>query len=121
MFSILLCGSDPRLPDFDDCWTGVDYDNEADALADFHAPDPIDAIAERMGNPVTAGMPNGFRTFYADVVFLELDGVAKEGEDNPVRQLREPKRSRVDHEWRNEFAMQAGMMGGVDAYNDALG
>ena len=32
---------------------------------------------------------------------------------------RQPKE--VDHSWRMEQAMQAGMMGGITAYNDALG
>lgn len=86
-------------PDFenDDCYTGHDFATEAEARA-FLA----------------AGVKDCF------VAFLELDGPnVNEVHANRFYDEREVRRDRSYGD--SERAMQAGMMGGCDAYNDEMG
>ena len=101
-FSVNLWGSDPAL-DNDDCWTGQDFDTLAEAEA-FYA------------NPFTDAK---FAQYYErSTTVIELDGPGVHRErPNPAFV---PSKA-DDSDWRREHAMQAGMMGGCEAYNDAMG
>lgn len=86
-------------PDFenDDCYTGHDFATYAEAWA-----------------ALMAGVKDPF------VAFLELDGPgANEVRANPFYDEREVRRDRQSFD--SERAMQAGMMGGCQAYNDEMG
>lgn len=102
-FSVSLFGSHPDR-DNDDCWTGDTFATEAEARACFDDP----------------WAPGRFdEAYYSDgTAFITLDGPGvNEVRANPGYR---PRR-RNDREWQREIAMQAGMMGGCIAYNEAMG
>lgn len=93
-------GSHPDLEN-DDCHCGEDFTNEADALA-YYNTDPKDSSVE--------------------YVEIDLD------DDNLKRLGIERCRKNPNHipsrdsgSWQREQANEAGMLGGVHAYNDAMG
>lgn len=96
-------GSHPD-DDNDDCWRGRGFDCEVDARRFFWQDAPI------------------------DTAYLELDGpTAHEVRRNPpyftqtaVRR-REAEARAEAASWRREQAIEAGQLGGVDAYNDVMG
>ncbi len=89
-------GSHPDLEN-DDCYTGHNFATYAEAVA-FMA----------------LGVKDCF------VAFLELDGPdVNEIIANPYYNASEVKRNRQSD--NSEKAMQAGMMGGCEAYNDEMG
>jgi len=100
-FTVSLWSSHPD-DDNDDCCTDADFSSLADAhacIADLDA--HFDA------------------RYFSDVPFVLLDGpgVHEVTKRPGVRTLR----TLPNDAWREEGAMQAGMMGGVDAYNEAMG
>lgn len=99
MYSVNLWCSKPWTND--DCNTGDDFETLAEAEAVF-------------ANPTAHFKASSLRY----TAWFELTGpdVDKERQ-NPDYKV---ERSN-DDEWRSEYAMQAGMMGGCDAYNDAYG
>ena len=110
-FCVEFWGSHPDAGN-DDCWTGDDYETEA-------------AAREAFANPT-------FTSFCRsqDVAYLQLTRVENGNEVHQLAvrpnpgcnpKLREWARTHGNDEWKREIAMQAGMMGGVEAYNDALG
>jgi len=102
MYSVNLWGSDPN-EENDDCWTGQDFNTLSEAEAFYDNPFADAAFAQH---------------FQRCSAFIELDG------PNVHKQRPNPgfKPSPVnDDDWNREIAMQAGMMGGCDAYNDACG
>lgn len=81
----------------DDCWTGEDFNTEAEARA---------CVERYLVN--------------RSVQFVMLEGPRDE------REVTRNKSAKVvrddgDDEWRRENAMQAGMAFGCDGYNDAMG
>jgi hypothetical protein len=102
-YSVTLWDSDPDAGN-DDCSTGIDFATRDEALAAFADPWPhVDA------------------TYYrpADTDWLEVDGPdVHDKRQNPAYR---PRRQGRDDEWMVEIATQAGMAGGCDAYNDAMG
>lgn len=78
--------------DNDDCFTGFDFEEKEAALKFYAGVHPI---------------------HYA---WIELDGPdIHEERKNPHYKRRD------DREWQREIAMEAGMLHGCDAYNDAMG
>ena len=102
-FSVSLFASHPDC-DNDDCWTGDSFATEAEARACFDAPWAPGCFDE---------------AYYSDsTAFIMIDGPGiNEVRANPGYR---PRR-RNDREWQREIAMQAGMMGGCIAYNEAMG
>ena len=102
-FEVAYWGSHPDEGN-DDCFSGQDFDTIEDAKA-FFKQDPSDT----------------------SVAYIELNeyvGVL----DNGIRQIdtleirKNPRFQRVtDDDWRREQAMEAGMLHGVDAYNEIMG
>lgn len=102
-FSVELWGSHPDKAN-DDCWTGDEFDTLAEAMAVFN-------------NPWPHFEPNpGY--YSRDTAYVILTGPGIEGErKNP--DFKPTKDD--DSDWKRELAMEAGMMGGCDAYNDIMG
>jgi len=98
-YSVNEWGSHPD-DDNDDCWTGEDFATLEEAEAAFAA-DPRDrgtAFVELDG-------PDVYRV-------REIPGVA-------ARNRREAEADR--RAWQREIAIEAGMLHGIDAYNDEMG
>ena len=101
MYAVNLFGSHPDEGN-DDCWTGQDFSTEAEARQFYDNP---------FADPQ-------FAQFYRTCTkYLQLTGPDLE----LVRLNPDFRPSKPDNEWRREAAMQAGMMGGTDAYNDVMG
>lgn len=113
-FSVNLWGSHPDANN-DDCWIGDDFSDLASAMSAFQEPE-----AHFAHDPGTLG----------DSVYIEI--VRNERRDGKVycdrlqlRRLLTPEQEqrmkrrheREDRAWKHEIAMQAGMLGGIDAYN----
>ncbi len=92
-FSVNFWGSHPD-DNNDDCWTGSDFDTLEEAVACF---------AEGSDD--------------ADDAYIELTGPGV----YRVKKLRDPIPETDDADGRREIAMEAGMLHGVGAYNDAMG
>lgn len=114
-YSVLYWGSHPN-EDNDDCYTGEDFDTKEAAVAFFNG--------EVQDPP---NMPGYYRTC---VAYIEIDGL----EDSDLKAfgierirknpnfVPEPiKDRRDDEDWRHEQAMEAGMLHGIDAYNETMG
>jgi hypothetical protein len=111
-FYVNLWGSHPD-DDNDDCWTGEEFDTLEEAQAAFARPETIecDYFQNTMHDRST--------------VFIEVGRhVGKNGvETLDVRRLRpdSPKRKDNDDDWRREIANEAGMLHGVEAFNEVMG
>lgn len=110
-FSVALFLSHPDNEN-DDCVTGVDFDTLAEAeqcIADIIAYD-----AHCISKHPHFNMP-----YFRDTPFIMLDGP---GVHRTIERHGIAKRAkREDSLDRSEIAMQAGMAGGCDAYNEAMG
>jgi len=99
----------------DDCNTGVDYTSEESARTAFEVwRAEFDAVPESEHNSSS------------DVQFIVLHKPGGE----VVEVIRDPRGSdemakaqdeRDARQWKQEIALEAGMLHGVDAYNDAMG
>ena len=104
-YCVEFWGSHPD-DDNDDCWTGDDFSTEAAARKQYDNPVfPLDS-------------PSG------GVAYIQLTRV----DGNLVEQLAVrpnpgflPNRPHARDDWRQEAAVQAGMMGGCEAYNEVMG
>lgn len=113
-FSVTLWGSNPDETDDDDCWTGDDFVTREEAIAAYREvvmfPD-ASQLAKVCGR-------GGWE-------YVMIDGPeTHEVTQNPDRPSCESHRrelDRSDEEWRRERAMEAGMLHGVEAYNDEMG
>jgi hypothetical protein len=111
-FYVNLWGSHPD-NDNDDCWIGIEFNTLKEAQAAFVHPELIES--------------NYFQQSLHDrgTVFIAVgrdDG--KNGvETLDVRRLRPdaPKREDNDDDWRREMANEAGMLHGVEAFNEVMG
>jgi len=102
-WSVCLWGSHPD-EGLDDCSVGDDFATEAEARA--------------VARDVWAHFDHGY--FASGTRFVEIDGpTANEVLAVPGA----PKRRHADddREWQREIAMEAGMLHGAEAYNDAMG
>jgi hypothetical protein len=98
-YSVCEWGSHPDEGN-DDCWTGADFDTLEEAEAMFAA-EPHDASTAF----VELNGPDVYR-------IREIPGVA-------ARNRREAEADR--RAWQHEMAVEAGMLHGIDAYNDEMG
>lgn len=104
-YSVLYWGSHPDAEN-DDCWTGLDFETQEAALAQFQS----DA------NPFTAPVEPAFMTL--SCAFLEIDGPdVHEVRANPLYNSRATKRERAldDAEWQSEITWQNRMAFGIEA------
>lgn len=92
-YTVLHWGSHPNSNN-DDCWNGFEFDSFEEALAKFEESAP------------------------ADTAYVQLEG--HDGDTLRKNPAFRPSRD-SDAEWRREMAMEAGMLGGVNAYNDFMG
>lgn len=99
LYNVLFFGSHPDLEN-DDCWYGTDYATQAEALLAF------EAMVKDLNNCPAR-----------DVAYIMIDGP----DINKIRANPSFRKSGSDHSWQREFAMQAGMLGGCQAYNEAMG
>lgn len=103
-YSVNYWGSHPD-SDNDDCYTGHDFATKDEALAFFKG---------EVQDP-----PNRPGYYIRCVAFVEIDGPnVNEVRANPsfVKDTSPDSGS-----WQREIANEAGMLGGVHAYNDAMG
>lgn len=97
-------GSHPE-EDNDDCWTGEDFETKEEALKCFNTD------ADRYTQYIELGHYTG-----------EIIGGAKEIETLDIRRNPAYKPSKNnDDGWQREIAMEAGMLHGVEAYNEVMG
>jgi hypothetical protein len=113
-YSVTLWGSNPDATDNDDCWTGDDYATRDAAIAAYREvvmfPDDSQ-LAKVCGR-------GGWE--YVMIDGPEVHEVTQ-NPDRPscARSRRELDRS--DREWQRERATEAGMLHGIEAYNDEMG
>jgi len=86
----------------DDCQTGEDFETLALAEKAYD-----DLVAKYFIAFIELKGPDGLRRVRANPAF------------NAKRVARE--RAQDDAEWRHEQAVEAGMLGGIEAYNEAMG
>ncbi len=103
-FSVNHWGSHPDAGN-DDCFTGSDHETLEEALTEYWK-DPEDSSVE----------------------YVEIDGLEEhELLTHGIQRIRKNpnfirrSHSQDDGEWKREMAMQAGMAGGCEAYNEAMG
>jgi len=103
-YSVDAWGSNPDEGN-DDCWTGVDFDNLEEAQAFYEkAEGELDgAWFQLVENTLDA---DG-RTLVEELAKRPNPDYKPEPDD--------------DDDWRREIAMQAGMAGGCEAYNEVMG
>jgi hypothetical protein len=110
-YSVSLWGSNPDETDNDDCWTGDDYATREEAIAAYRA---------IVMFPTTGALVESCGHWE----FVMIDGPkTHEVTANPDqaacrRHRREMARS--DRDWQHERAMEAGMLHGIEAYNDEM-
>lgn len=96
MYSVSFWVSHPD-NDNDDCNIGYDFDNKEAAL-----------------NTYLNSIQNNYTNCCA---FIEIDGP----DLNMVRKNQYYKPTKNNNTWRREIAREAGMLGGVEAYNEVMG
>lgn len=112
-YSVTLWGSNPDETDNDDCWTGDDFATREEAIACYRAVVmfPEEGLAQHMGR-------GGWEC-------VMIDGPdtheVTQNPDRPSCDRRRRELAQSDAEWQRERAMEAGMLHGVDAYNDEMG
>ena len=114
-FSVTLWGSNPDETDNDDCWTGEDFTTREEAITAYREvvmfPDPSQ-LSKVCG-------PRG------SWEYVMIDGPETheltQNPDRPSCERRRRELERSDREWKREQAMEAGMLHGIDAYNDEMG
>ena len=106
-FAVNLYGSHPDL-DNDDCWTGDEF-----ATLD-QARDTYDRWSEVFS-----------KGSVSSTTHVELTGPGvyevKQVVSDKVIAARKQDLERSDREWQREVALEAGMLGGCDAYHEAMG
>ena len=102
-FTVSLWETHPD-EDNDDCSTGADFATEAEARAAI-------ANLDAHFNPV----------YFSTTPYIELDGPGVNEVTLRPGVKKRAKQQDDDGEWRREQAMEAGMLGGCDAYNEAMG
>lgn len=103
-FSVLFWSSNPDEGNAE-CFEVAEFDSKHDAIDFFQAAEKSDLACR-------------------DIAYIEIDGV-EDGELLAMGIQRLKKNSRfkkcADNSWQQEIAMQAGMQGGCQAYNDEMG
>jgi hypothetical protein len=106
IYSVNEWGSHPD-NDNDDCWTGRNTHDLAEAIQWFNED------------------PNDTSTAYVELVVIEDPNSSETVSDPTMYQIRKNPGYKptpdYDSDWRREIAMQAGMGGGCNAYNEVMG
>ena len=114
-YSITLWGSNPDETDNDDCWTGDDFSTREEALATYREVVMFqDHPLARVCGPIGSW----------EYVMIDGPEGVHEVTQNPDRISCERRRrelGRSNAEWQRERAMEAGMLHGIEAYNDEIG
>ncbi len=110
-YTVDLWGSNPDETDNDDCWTGDSFATKAEAVAAYQAlyQWPDGGIAERCPE-----------WQYAMIDGPDVHEVMANPDERTARRWRREMEG-SDSQWRHERAMEAGMLHGIDAYNDEMG
>jgi hypothetical protein len=115
-FSVTLWGSNPDETENDDCWAGADFATRDEAIRAYREvvmfPDHSE-LARACG-------PRGSWEF----VMIDGPHDTHEVAQNPDHPSCERWRRELEQSttaWRRERAMEAGMLHGVEAYNDEMG
>lgn len=111
-YAINLWGSHPDA-DNDDCWTGVEFDSLVDARAAFGDPLLIEDLYFH-------NQRNDSSSVWIELALFENDA-RPSVETLATRRLRRDHKPSDDSDWRHEMAREAGMLHGVEAYNDEMG
>jgi hypothetical protein len=112
-YSVTLWGSNPDETENDDCWTGDDYATREEAVATYRevVMFPDDSQLARVCGR------GGWE--YVLIDGPDLHEVTANPDQAACRRARR-ELARSDAEWRRERATEAGMLGGVEAYNDEM-
>lgn len=103
-YSVSYWGSHPD-EDNDDCFTGRDFDTKEEAETFFNG---------QVQDP-----PNLPGYYLHDVAFIEIDGPdVNEVRANPDFKSKPATR---DDSWQREIANEAGMLHGIEAFNEEMG
>ena len=125
VWSVEAWGSKPGTDD--DCWQGADFATEAEARTfmadpDFGADTGDTAWLRLVTGTYTAGHEivtrEGNKTLWNLIDVTVIQETPCPGYDAKARKAGDEA---FEASWAQERAMQAGMMGGCDAYNDAIG
>jgi hypothetical protein len=110
-YSVTLWGSHPDLVN-DDCWTGDDFDSHEEALVCYRE------LTKRPWDH-----PLGKSCGHWEFMMIDGPGVHEiiANPDQKTCQRKRRELAREDREWRREIANEAGMLYGIEAYNDAMG
>ena len=109
-YSVTLWGSNPDETDNDDCWTGEDFATREEALLAYQSlyKWPLHGLADHCPE-----------WQFAMVDGPDVHDVMANPDERTARRWRR-ELTRDDRDWQRERAMEAGMLYGVEAYNDAL-
>ncbi len=114
-FSVTLWGSNPDETDNDDCWTGEDFATREEAIAAYRE---VVMFPDHSKLSLVCGSRGSWE-------YVLIDGPeTHELTQNPDRRSCDRRRrelARGDREWQRERAMEAGMLHGIDAYNEEMG
>jgi hypothetical protein len=114
-YSVTLWGSNPDETDNDDCWTGEDFATHEEAIRSYRevVMFPDHSELARVCGPLGSWE------------YVMIDGPdtheVTQNPDQPSCERRRRELARSDREWQRERAMEAGMLHGIEAYNDEMG
>lgn len=116
MYTINLHGSDPALEN-DDCYTGDEFPTLEEAMIVYQ--DPFSHFHGPHGQSGSS--------YYSGELWVEIDGPDLHEERCHQRSAgfvtlnhKGSKKRTSNDDWRHEQAMEAGMLHGVEAYNDVM-
>lgn len=117
MYTVNLHGSDPALEN-DDCYTGDEFPTLEEARKVFQ--DPFSYFHGPLMTVVVNGkceqIAQPGASYYSGELWVEIDG----HDVHEVRCHTKGSKKRANDDWRHEQAMEAGMLHGVEAYNDVM-
>ena len=114
-YSVTLWGSNPDETDNDDCWTGEDFATREEAIAAYRE---VVMFPDHAKLSLVCGPRGSWE-------YVMLDGPETHeltlNPDRPSCERRRRELARDDRDWQRERAMEAGMLHGIEAYNDEMG
>lgn len=116
-YAVNLWGSHPDAGN-DDCWTGDSFATRDEALAAYRE---VIMFPDHSELALACGPLGAWE-------YVEIDGPdcheVTQNPDRPsclrYRREQEREKARFDREWQRERAMEAGMLHGIDAYNEEM-
>lgn len=114
-YSVTLWGSNPDETDNDDCWTGDDYATREEAIAAYRE---VVMFPDHSSLAKACGPRGAWECVMVDGP--ETHEVTQ-NPDRPSCERHRRELDRSDGEGLRERAMEAGMLHGVEAYNDEMG